>query len=68
MDSTDSILTISVEIIGVGLLALLAGADDDMGKLLVVFMAGLWAVFMITNPQIVAKIASFPGIAQQKAG
>jgi hypothetical protein len=62
---SNSILTVATEIVGVGLLALLAGANEDVGKLIVVFMVGLWAVFMVTNPAVIAKIASFPQIAAQ---
>lgn len=63
--ASNSILTVATEVVGVGLLAVLAGSNDDIGKLLVVFMVGLWAVFMIANPAIIAKIASFPQIAAQ---
>jgi hypothetical protein len=61
--SSDVILDTATEIVGVGLLAILAGANDDVGKLIVMFMVGLWAVFMVSNPGIVAKIASFPANA-----
>jgi hypothetical protein len=61
----DPLLTVSVEIVGVGLLALLAGASNDVGKLIVVFMAGLWAVFIVTNPAVIARIAAFPEAAAQ---
>lgn len=64
--SSGVILDTAVEIIGVGLLALLAGASDDTGKLMVVFMTGLWAVFMVTHPDVISKIASFPAAAQKK--
>jgi hypothetical protein len=63
--ASNSILTVATEIVGVGLLALLAGSNEDVGKLVVVFMVGLWAVFMVTNPAVIAKIASFPEIAAQ---
>jgi hypothetical protein len=61
--SSNAILDTAVEVVGVGLLAILAGANDDVGKLIVMFMVGLWCVFLVTNPSIVAKIASFPEAA-----
>ena len=65
--ATAAILDVSVEVVGVGLLALLAGASDDMGKIVVMFMAGLWCVFIIANPAIIQKIAAFPEAAAQNA-
>ena len=67
MSASGEILTVSVEVVGVGLLALLAGASEDTGHLVVLFMVGLWAVFIVTNPGIVSKIAGFPQAAA-KAG
>ncbi len=63
--STNAILKTSVEVVGVGLLALLAGANDDAGKLLVIFMVGLWAVYMVAHPDIIADIANFPAAASK---
>lgn len=54
------VLQVAVEVVGVGLIAILAGSSDDAGKLCVMFMVGLWGVFMISNPSIIQKIASFP--------
>lgn len=60
---SNTVLSTAVEVVGVGILALIAGANDDVGKLMVIFMVGLWAVFMVTNPNVISKIASFPQAA-----
>jgi hypothetical protein len=65
--SSGTVLAVAVEVVGVSVLAIVAGASDAAGKMIVLFMVGLWLVFMVTNPGIISTIASFPEAAA-KAG
>lgn len=45
----DVVVTVTVELVGVALLAILAGMSDGLGKVIVALMAGFFFVFIITN-------------------
>lgn len=47
--SSDIVLALIVEGVGIGVLALLAGISDDVGTVVVVFMVGLWLLFLINH-------------------
>jgi hypothetical protein len=50
---TDIVTTLTVELIGVGLLTLLAGASPQLGKVIVIVMVGfLIGWFLINTPQL----------------
>jgi hypothetical protein len=51
------IVTTAVELIGVGLLALLASANDQLGGIIVIFMAGILLLWLISH---VSELQSFP--------
>lgn len=55
----DIVVTVAVELIGVGLLALLAGANDQLGSVIVIVMVGFlvgWCLINVTKLQsIVGK-------------
>jgi hypothetical protein len=43
----DIVVTTAIELVGVGLLALLAGTNDNLGRIIIIIMAGwmlLWAM------------------------
>jgi hypothetical protein len=54
--ASDVIFTVGVEALGVGLLAVLAGSNDDVGSLIVLFMAGLWLLFFVTDSKAVSSL------------
>ena len=54
--ASNAILAVSIEFLAVGLFALIAGASDEVGTIMVVFMVGLWLIFMVTDSAIVASI------------
>jgi hypothetical protein len=67
--SSDAILIVGVELLGVGLLTLLAGASDDAGNIVVVFMLGLWLIYMVTNPGTIAGLGrGLDNVAAQASG
>jgi len=56
--SSGVILTVGVELAGVALLTLLAGASDEAGNIVVVFMLGLWLIWMVTYPKTIEGIGN----------
>lgn len=64
--SSDEILVIGIELLGVGLLTLLAGASDEAGQIVVIFMIGLWLIWAITDSAALGRIgAVFTNVANQ---
>jgi hypothetical protein len=54
--SSSVILNVGVELLAVGLFTLLAGASDEAGNIVVIFMIGLWLIWMISDSSVVASI------------
>jgi hypothetical protein len=55
----EGILALAFEAIAVGLMTLIAGINDDMGKAMVFVMAGLWIIYMITNSAVITTMGNF---------
>lgn len=53
---SEILFSVGIEAIGVGLLALLAGANDDVGTLVVLFVVGLWVLFFVTESSVTEKL------------
>lgn len=51
-------LTVGVELLGVGLLTVLAGASDEAGGIVVLFMIGLWLIWMISDASVLSKLGN----------
>lgn len=65
---TNTILAVGVELLGVGLLSLLAGASNEAGSIVVIFMLGLWLIFLITDSRVVAGFGNaLANVANQAA-
>lgn len=64
--SHDVYVTIIFELIGISLLAILADLNDELGKLLVIMMAGWFLFFLITNAGWLA--AHIPGASTTVPG
>lgn len=43
------VVTTAVELIGIGLLALLASSNDQLGSIIVIFMAGILVLWLIMH-------------------
>lgn len=54
----EALLTLGLELLGVGLFTLLAGASDDVGTIMIIFMVGLWLIYLIGNSKIIAGLES----------
>jgi hypothetical protein len=67
--SSDTILAVGIELLGVGLLTVLAGASDEAGNIVVIFMIGLWLIFMITDSGVIAGLGrGLANVASQAQG
>lgn len=53
---SEAMLTVSLELLAVGLFTLMAGAGPDMGSIMVLLMFGFWMVFLITNSAIITRL------------
>jgi hypothetical protein len=60
------IVTLSVELLAVGLFTLVAGISNDAGRLMVIFMVGLWLIYALTTSQVITHLgALLQGVATQ---
>lgn len=56
VQSSDIILALIVESVGIVILALLAGTNDDLGTVVIVFMVGLWLLFLFNHQGVQSYI------------
>jgi hypothetical protein len=52
----DVIIKTIIELLGVGLLALIAGISDEVGNVMVVIMAGIMLIWLMTHSQQLQSI------------
>lgn len=64
---TNAILALAVEGLAVGLLTLLAGAGKDAGSIVLLFMIGLWLIFLVTHSGVISRVAKTTGNIGQLA-
>lgn len=53
------IIGAAFEMITVGIIAVLAGINDDWGKAMILVMGCFWLIFLITNQTVVSTFGSF---------
>lgn len=53
-----AILSIALEMLAVGVFTLLAGAGEEAGSIVVLFMVGLWIMYLISDSQIVQGLVN----------
>lgn len=53
---SDALLMFALELVGVGLFTIIAGANSQMGTVVLLFMTGLWLLYMITNTAVLTKL------------
>jgi hypothetical protein len=56
--ASETILTLALEFLAVGLFTLLAGANDQSGEIMILFMVGLWLIYLVTDSAVVAGIGA----------
>lgn len=54
--SSQAILVFALELVAVGIFTVLAGISHDVGKIVIIFMVGLWLIYLVTNSGVVAGI------------
>lgn len=56
--ASEAILTLALELLAVGLFTIIAGTSDDMGTLVVLFMLGLWLIYLVSNATVLSGLES----------
>lgn len=56
----DVVVTTAFELIGIGLLALLAGVSDNMGKIVIIVMSGFLIGWLLLNTGVLEKYLGNP--------
>lgn len=64
IQQSDILLALIVEGVGIGFLTLLAGISEDVGTVLVVFMVGLWLLFLVNHQGIQGYVTNLFGNIQ----
>ena len=67
-DAAKAILQVGVEFLGVGIVSFAAGSNDELGKVIVWIMLGLWVIWLMNNPAIGDSISHFLGNMTPAAG
>lgn len=66
-DSGTALLAVGAEILGLGVVAILAGMDDHIGNLMIITLVGLWMLWAINHVSTLQVIPNlFAGL--QKMG
>jgi hypothetical protein len=61
MSAANAILAVAVEGLTVGIFTLIAGANDEAGSAVILFMIGLWLIWLVSNSDAVSRIAGTVG-------
>ena len=61
------IVTLAVELLGVGVFTLLAGISNDVGKIMVIFMVGFWLIYALTTSSVIAHLGAALGSVANQA-
>ena len=51
----DIVVTTAVELVGVGLLALLAGTNDNLARIIIIIMAGWMVLWALSHTGVLTK-------------
>lgn len=54
--ASTAILAVSLELLAVGVFTLIAGASDDVATIVLLFMTGMWIIFLITQSSVIAGL------------
>lgn len=65
INSSDIVLALIVEGTGIAFLTLLAGTSEDVGTTIVVFMVGLWLLFLFNHQGISSWLANVQSNVQR---
>lgn len=66
--NSDVVITLALELFGVWLFTLLAGASNDAGSIMILVMVALWLIFLIQHQSVVGGVgAAYAKIASGNA-
>jgi len=55
------VLQVGLELTAVAVFTLIAGSSNDAGSIVVLFMIGLWLIYMVTNAGVISGISNAVG-------
>lgn len=55
---SNAILAVALELIAIGTFTLIAGINHDFGSLMIIFMVGLWLIFLIQESSMISHLES----------
>ncbi len=55
-NDSEALVQLALELLAVALFTLMAGAGDEMGTLVVLFMVGMWMIYLIQNSKVIAGL------------
>lgn len=53
---SSALLHVSLQLLAVGLFTIIAGTNDEMGTLVILFMVGMWLMYLIQNSAVVGGL------------
>ena len=53
---SDALIQLGLELLAVSLFTLIAGASNEVGTLVLLFMVGMWMIYLIENSKIIAGL------------
>jgi len=53
---SEALVQLALELLAVSLFTLIAGASNEMGTLVVLFMVGMWLIYLIENSKTIAGL------------
>lgn len=53
---SEALVQLGLELLAVALFTLMAGASDEMGTLVVLFMVGMWLIYLIEKSNSIAAL------------
>lgn len=51
-------IVLAIELLAVGLFTLVAGISNEVGKIMVIIMVGLWAIYLVTTAGVIGNLGS----------
>lgn len=56
--SSEAVLAVFLELLAVGVFTLLAGAGDEAANIVILFMVGLWMIYLVSDAGVIAGIGN----------
>jgi hypothetical protein len=56
--AVDALLAVIVQTGGIAIVVIIAGFNDTVANLMIVFIVGLWILFLVMHPDIVGKYSN----------